>query len=163
MIFCVTVCLWYGFFFLQSKESSSVLSCDISPDDQFIVTGSGDKKATVYEVIYWTLIGWRIKRRQTNNQGAQPRLPLAPMTVQSIGGMETRDTQLVLCCFVYVCERNETVRERETRGHKVTSLEKKQTLFLMLWERWLVYSCATVGFLQRTFVFVPFFPFFKTK
>lgn len=38
----------------QSKESSSVLSCDISPDDQFIVTGSGDKKATVYEVIYWT-------------------------------------------------------------------------------------------------------------
>uniref|UniRef100_A0A3P8YMP9 Groucho/TLE N-terminal Q-rich domain-containing protein n=1 Tax=Esox lucius TaxID=8010 RepID=A0A3P8YMP9_ESOLU len=26
--------------------------CDISPDDQFIVTGSGDKKATVYEVIY---------------------------------------------------------------------------------------------------------------
>ncbi|MGH0181957.1 UNVERIFIED_CONTAM: hypothetical protein FKN15_018839 [Acipenser sinensis] len=35
-----------------SKESSSVLSCDISPDDQFIVTGSGDKKATVYEVIY---------------------------------------------------------------------------------------------------------------
>uniref|UniRef100_A0A3Q1EYU6 Transducin-like enhancer protein 1 n=1 Tax=Acanthochromis polyacanthus TaxID=80966 RepID=A0A3Q1EYU6_9TELE len=37
---------------VQSKESSSVLSCDISPDDQFIVTGSGDKKATVYEVIY---------------------------------------------------------------------------------------------------------------
>uniref|UniRef100_A0A3P8UDS2 TLE family member 2, transcriptional corepressor a n=1 Tax=Amphiprion percula TaxID=161767 RepID=A0A3P8UDS2_AMPPE len=34
------------------RESSSVLSCDISPDDQFIVTGSGDKKATVYEVIY---------------------------------------------------------------------------------------------------------------
>lgn len=39
-------------FFLQSKESSSVLSCDISADDKYIVTGSGDKKATVYEVIY---------------------------------------------------------------------------------------------------------------
>lgn len=37
---------------LQSKETSSVLSCDVSTDDQFIVTGSGDKKATVYEVIY---------------------------------------------------------------------------------------------------------------
>lgn len=38
--------------FSQSKESSSVLSCDISADDKYIVTGSGDKKATVYEVIY---------------------------------------------------------------------------------------------------------------
>ena len=36
----------------QSKESSSVLSCDISSDDKYIVTGSGDKKATVYEVMY---------------------------------------------------------------------------------------------------------------
>ena len=36
----------------QSKESSSVLSCDVSSDDKYIVTGSGDKKATVYEVIY---------------------------------------------------------------------------------------------------------------
>lgn len=36
----------------QSKETSSVLSCDISTDDKYIVTGSGDKKATVYEVIY---------------------------------------------------------------------------------------------------------------
>ncbi|XP_048844862.1 LOW QUALITY PROTEIN: transducin-like enhancer protein 1 [Brienomyrus brachyistius] len=42
----------YGSSIFQSKESSSVLSCDISADDQFIVTGSGDKKATVYEVIY---------------------------------------------------------------------------------------------------------------
>lgn len=44
-----------AFFFFsvpQSKESSSVLSCDISVDDKYIVTGSGDKKATVYEVIY---------------------------------------------------------------------------------------------------------------
>lgn len=39
-------------FLPQSKESSSVLSCDISADDKYIVTGSGDKKATVYEVIY---------------------------------------------------------------------------------------------------------------
>uniref|UniRef100_A0A8C4Q6V6 Groucho/TLE N-terminal Q-rich domain-containing protein n=1 Tax=Eptatretus burgeri TaxID=7764 RepID=A0A8C4Q6V6_EPTBU len=37
---------------LQSKETSSVLSCDISVDDKYIVTGSGDKKATLYEVIY---------------------------------------------------------------------------------------------------------------
>lgn len=42
----------FFFFFSQSKESSSVLSCDISADDKYIVTGSGDKKATVYEVIY---------------------------------------------------------------------------------------------------------------
>ncbi|KAF4531556.1 hypothetical protein B566_EDAN013559 [Ephemera danica] len=39
----------YGASIFQSKESSSVLSCDISADDKYIVTGSGDKKATVYE------------------------------------------------------------------------------------------------------------------
>ena len=38
--------------FFQNKESSSVLCCDISSDDKYIVTGSGDKKATVYEVMY---------------------------------------------------------------------------------------------------------------
>lgn len=42
----------YGASIFQSKESSSVLSCDISVDDKYIVTGSGDKKATVYEVMY---------------------------------------------------------------------------------------------------------------
>ncbi|KAJ6219038.1 hypothetical protein RDWZM_004850, partial [Blomia tropicalis] len=42
----------YGASIFQSKESSSVLSCDISSDNKFIVTGSGDKKASVYEVIY---------------------------------------------------------------------------------------------------------------
>lgn len=42
----------YGASIFQSKETSSVLSCDISSDDKYIVTGSGDKKATVYEVIY---------------------------------------------------------------------------------------------------------------
>ncbi|KAF5277410.1 hypothetical protein FQA39_LY06223 [Lamprigera yunnana] len=42
----------YGASIFQSKESSSVLSCDISTDDKYIVTGSGDKKAAVYEVIY---------------------------------------------------------------------------------------------------------------
>ncbi|XP_019859437.1 PREDICTED: protein groucho-1-like [Amphimedon queenslandica] len=41
----------YGGSIFQMSESSSVLSCDISVDDRFIVTGSGDKKATVYEVI----------------------------------------------------------------------------------------------------------------
>ncbi len=44
--FSVSLARW------QSKESSSVLSCDVSPDDKYIVTGSGDKKATVYEVVY---------------------------------------------------------------------------------------------------------------
>lgn len=29
-----------------------MLSCDISTDDKYIVTGSGDKKATVYEIVY---------------------------------------------------------------------------------------------------------------
>ncbi|XP_012282060.1 protein groucho isoform X2 [Orussus abietinus] len=42
----------YGASIFQSKECSSVLSCDISADDKYIVTGSGDKKATVYEVMY---------------------------------------------------------------------------------------------------------------
>ncbi|XP_063003085.1 TLE family member 5 isoform X2 [Elgaria multicarinata webbii] len=42
----------YGASIFQSKESSSVLSCDISTNDKFIVTGSGDKKATVYELVY---------------------------------------------------------------------------------------------------------------
>ena len=37
---------------LQMSESSSVLSCDISADDKVIVTGSGDKKATVYDVVF---------------------------------------------------------------------------------------------------------------
>lgn len=50
---------------LQSKESSSVLSCDISTDDKYIVTGSGDKKATVYEVIYWT-VDWAIHLKILN-------------------------------------------------------------------------------------------------
>jgi len=29
-----------------------VLCCDISVDDKYVVTGSGDKKATIYEVMY---------------------------------------------------------------------------------------------------------------
>ncbi|CAF0863216.1 unnamed protein product [Didymodactylos carnosus] len=41
-----------GFLLFQSKESSSVLCCDISADDRYILTGSGDKKATLYEVMY---------------------------------------------------------------------------------------------------------------
>ena len=38
--------------FIKNKESSSVVCCDISSDDKYIVTGSVDKKATVYEVMY---------------------------------------------------------------------------------------------------------------
>ncbi|XP_027568882.1 transducin-like enhancer protein 2 isoform X14 [Pipra filicauda] len=41
----------YGASIFQSKESASVLSCDISVNDKFIVRGSGDKKATVYKVV----------------------------------------------------------------------------------------------------------------
>ncbi|KAK5964671.1 Transcription factor unc-37 [Trichostrongylus colubriformis] len=44
----------YGASLLQAKESSSVLSCDIASDDSLIVTGSGEKKATVYEVTAYT-------------------------------------------------------------------------------------------------------------
>ncbi|XP_017689958.1 PREDICTED: transducin-like enhancer protein 2 isoform X2 [Lepidothrix coronata] len=43
----LTSCLSHS----QSKESASVLSCDISVNDKFIVMGSGDKKATVYKVV----------------------------------------------------------------------------------------------------------------
>merc|ERR1712036_56809 len=42
----------YGASIFQSNETSSVLSVDISTDDKYIVTGSGDKKATVYEIMY---------------------------------------------------------------------------------------------------------------
>ena len=36
----------------SNKETSSVLSCDVSIDDKYMVTGSGDRRATVYEAIY---------------------------------------------------------------------------------------------------------------
>ena len=39
------------FFFFQLKESASVLTCDVSSNDKYVVTGSGDKKATLYEVV----------------------------------------------------------------------------------------------------------------
>ncbi|VDD76528.1 unnamed protein product, partial [Mesocestoides corti] len=42
----------YGACLLETKEAASVLTCDISPDDKFVVTGSGDKRANLYEVIY---------------------------------------------------------------------------------------------------------------
>ncbi|XP_064384129.1 transducin-like enhancer protein 4 [Halichondria panicea] len=42
----------YGASIFQMSESSSVLSCDISRDDKVIVTGSGDKKATVYDILF---------------------------------------------------------------------------------------------------------------
>lgn len=37
---------------MRFQENSSVLSCDISSDDKYFATGSGEKKATVYEVLY---------------------------------------------------------------------------------------------------------------
>jgi groucho len=40
----------YGARLVRNQEASSILSCDISHDDKYIVTGSGEKKASVYEV-----------------------------------------------------------------------------------------------------------------
>ncbi|KAL4608103.1 protein groucho-1-like [Arapaima gigas] len=42
----------FGFNIFQAVESASVFACDVSQDDQIIVTGSGDNLATVYEVIF---------------------------------------------------------------------------------------------------------------
>ncbi|EGT33394.1 hypothetical protein CAEBREN_25510 [Caenorhabditis brenneri] len=42
----------YGANLFTLKENTSVLSCDISFDDSLIVTGSGEKKATLYAIDY---------------------------------------------------------------------------------------------------------------
>ncbi|VDL19200.1 unnamed protein product [Hymenolepis diminuta] len=42
----------YGANLLDTREAASVLTCDISPDDKFVVTGSGNKIANLYEIIY---------------------------------------------------------------------------------------------------------------
>ncbi|KAI3420325.1 hypothetical protein GPALN_003634 [Globodera pallida] len=42
----------YGYRLLRSRENGSVLSCDISSDDRFLLTGSGDKKASLYELSF---------------------------------------------------------------------------------------------------------------
>jgi groucho len=42
----------YGARLVKTQEKTSVLSCDISKDDKYIVTGSGDKRATLYEVSF---------------------------------------------------------------------------------------------------------------
>uniref|UniRef100_A0A5K3FA89 TLE_N domain-containing protein n=1 Tax=Mesocestoides corti TaxID=53468 RepID=A0A5K3FA89_MESCO len=42
----------WGASLFQVKENLSVLSCDLSADDRHLVTGSGDKKATLYEISY---------------------------------------------------------------------------------------------------------------
>ena len=47
--------LWHsptGQQLVSRRENSSVLSSDISQDDQYIATGSGDKKTTFYEILY---------------------------------------------------------------------------------------------------------------
>lgn len=89
--------------------------------------------------LYRALVAWKAKRHSTC-------------------------TFVVLVMFV---NKKKKKKESEVKRRKVTSLEKrKKTLILMLWECWLVYSCATVGFLQRTFCFCFLFfgPFFlKTK
>ena len=42
----------YGQCVFQAREMNSVLSCDISKSDKYIITGSGDKRASLYEVSY---------------------------------------------------------------------------------------------------------------
>jgi groucho len=42
----------FGNAIFQCKEPNSILCCDISSDDNYIVTGSGAKLASLYEVIY---------------------------------------------------------------------------------------------------------------
>ncbi|VUZ47763.1 unnamed protein product [Hymenolepis diminuta] len=42
----------HGANLFKVKENLSVLSCDLSADDRHLVTGSGDKRATVYEIGY---------------------------------------------------------------------------------------------------------------
>uniref|UniRef100_A0A915N7R3 Groucho/TLE N-terminal Q-rich domain-containing protein n=2 Tax=Meloidogyne TaxID=189290 RepID=A0A915N7R3_MELJA len=42
----------YGYRLIKTKEVSSVLSCDISEDDRFLLTGSGEKKASLYELSF---------------------------------------------------------------------------------------------------------------
>eukprot|EP00108_Taenia_solium_P007487 TsM_000098100 transcript=TsM_000098100 gene=TsM_000098100 len=42
----------WGANLFRVKESLSVLSCDISADDRHLVTGSGDRRASIYEITY---------------------------------------------------------------------------------------------------------------
>ncbi|XP_055334124.1 protein groucho-like [Paramacrobiotus metropolitanus] len=42
----------HGLNAVSDKEPASLLSCDVAADDRFIVTGAGDRKAVLYEVIY---------------------------------------------------------------------------------------------------------------
>ncbi|KAH9285531.1 Transducin-like enhancer protein 3 [Echinococcus granulosus] len=42
----------WGANLFRVKESLSVLSCDISADDRHLVTGSGDRRASIYEINY---------------------------------------------------------------------------------------------------------------
>ncbi|CAD5209772.1 unnamed protein product [Bursaphelenchus xylophilus] len=41
----------YGARLIKTKQETSVLSCDVSLDDRYIVTGAGDKKAILYELL----------------------------------------------------------------------------------------------------------------
>lgn len=41
-----------GELLFNKTEEASVLCCDISADDKYIVTGSGDKKSYVYKINY---------------------------------------------------------------------------------------------------------------
>ena len=39
-----------GQILFSHKEQASVLCCDVSSDDKFILTGSGDRKASLYKI-----------------------------------------------------------------------------------------------------------------
>lgn len=94
-------------FLLQSKESSSVLSCDISSDDKYIVTGSGDKKATVYEVIYQC-----DKDNQTSEQNRSSDCVLCKLVNDERSGNVERQVVIQLQCMyriyreacMYLCD-----------------------------------------------------------
>lgn len=107
----------------------------------------------------WLAKKKQTKKKTTNNQGAGPRLPPAPVTVQSIGGMENKrhSTPTLLFCL-RLWKKWEGVKG--SKGAQSHISGKKQTVFNAL--RTLVrLELRKCGFLQRTFVFVPFFPFFN--
>lgn len=54
-----------------------------------------------------------------NNQGAGPRLPPAPMTVQSVGGMEKKrhSNSYFVVLFTFVKEMQEKDKQGGTKSH----------------------------------------------
>lgn len=104
------------------------------------------------------LIGW-IKKYKNELAGAEA-FPCTADCTERRWLRKTKDSQLLLCSFVYVCERKG--RGREAWGRKSHISGYKRTLVLMLWECWLVYSCAKIVDSSKELLFIcfPFFCFF---